>query len=335
MNPRMARHSLIVLALALMSTQLALGQRLPLSAPNPTSDADRYRLKADVDLVLMEATVRDQDGGIVNNLTRDAFHLYEDGVEQQISYFSRDELPLAVALVVDSSGSMDPVLRQLRRVAYDTLSLLKPEDRVALFDFAARAELLEGLTKDRQRIVNAISAIQVGGGTVVPDALYEAAAYLVHAAPNDRHAVLLLSDNENTLKGYVTESRLIRQALEVEAVIYSVRIVEGLHPHMMRVLLPIYRDVSVEKIARETGGEVIDARGIKAVGPALATAISRLRQRYSLGYYSTNHHHDGAFRGVEIRINEGTNDAQHKYTVYARRGYYARAEDTSSLNSQP
>lgn len=333
MKPVTARHSLAVWTLVLMSMRLAVGQRTPESALNSAEGADQFRLRAETNLVVIEATVRDEDGGIVNDLTRSAFHVFEDGVEQQISYFSRDELPLAVALVVDSSGSMDPVLRQLRRVAYDTLSLLKPDDRVALFDFAARAELLEGLTKDRRRIVNALSAIQVGGGTVVPDALYEAAAYLAHAAPSERHAVLLLSDNENTLKGYVTEPRLIRQALEAEAVIYSVRIREGLHPHMMPVLLPIYRDVSVEKIARETGGEVIDARSIKDVGPSMATAISRLRQRYSLGYYSTNHRHDGAFREVQIRVDAGANGPHHKYTVYARRGYYARPQDAGSFST--
>jgi hypothetical protein len=196
MKPLTARHSLAVRNLVLMSMQLAVGQRTPGSALNSPEGADPFRLCAETNLVVLEATVRDVDGGVGNDLGQDAFHVCENGVEQQISYFSRDELPLAVALVVDSSGSMDPVLRQLRRVAYDTLSLLKPGDRVALFDFAARAELQEGL-----------------------------------------------------------------------------------HPHLMHVLLPIYRDVSVEKIARETGGEVIDARSIKDVGPSMAIAISRLRHR--------------------------------------------------------
>jgi len=67
----------------------------------------------------------------------------------------------------------------------------------------------------------------------------------------------------------------------------------------------------------------------------MATAISRLKQRYSLGYYSTNRRHDGAFREIEIRIADGSIDSQRKYTVYARRGYYAPTEDASSLDTQP
>ena len=307
----------------------------PADAPGMEGQADRFRLKADVDLVLVEATVRDQDGGIANNLRRESFRVYENGVEQQISYFSRDQLPLAVALVLDCSGSMGPVLKQLHRVAFDTLSSLKPDDQVALFDFTARAEMLVGLTRNRQRIADGIATIRPGGGTVIPDALFEASLYLTRVAPERRHAVILVSDNENTLKGYSDESRVIREALQSEAVIYSIRVEEGLHPHSMYVLLPIFREVSVPRITHETGGEVIDARNIESIRSAMTTAISRLKQRYSLGYYSTNRRHDGTFREIEIRIADGSNDAKRKYTVYARRGYYAWTEDTTSLDLYP
>jgi len=307
----------------------------PVDRPATAGGGDRFRLKADVDLVLVEATVRDQDGGIVNNLRRENFRAYENGVEQRVDYFSRDELPLAVALVLDCSGSMGPVLKQLHRAAFDTLSSLKPDDQVALFDFAARAEMLVGLTRNRQRITDAIEAIRAGGGTVIPDALFEAAHYLARAAPDRRHAIILVSDNENTLKGYTDENRVIRQALESEAVIYSIRVEQGLHPHSMYVLLPTFRDVSVPRITHETGGEVIDAKNLDSIRSAMATAISRLKQRYSLGYYSTNRRHDGAFREIEIRITDGSIDSQRKYTVYARRGYYASTEDATSLDTQP
>lgn len=291
---------------------------------------DRFRLKANVDLVLVEATVRNQDGGMINNLKRENFGVYENGVEQQLTYFSRDELPLAVALVLDCSGSMGPVLKQLNHVAFDTLSSLKPDDQVALFDFAARAELLVGLTKNRQRIADFIATIRPGGGTVIPDALYEAALYLARAAPNRRHAVILVSDNENTEKGYCDEKRVIHEALESEAVIYSIRVEEGSHPHSMLVLLPIFRDVSVPKITHETGGEVIDARNLNSIRSALTTAISRLRQRYSLGYYSSDRRHDGTFRQIEIQVKDTSNAPQQKYTVYARSGYYAPTEEEGS-----
>jgi len=288
-------------------------------------------LRSDVNLVVVEATVRDQDGRVVNDLAQENFHIYEDGVEQQIRHFSRDELPLAVALVVDASGSMGPALRQLHRVAYDTLSALKPNDRVALFEFAARAALRVGLTRNLHSIAEGIAAIRAGGATVIPDALFEAALYLTNAAPDRRHDIILISDNDNTLEGYADEKRVIREALESQAVIYSIRVEPRLHPHSMNVLLPIFRDVSVAKITHETGGEVIDAKSVESMGSAMATAISRLKQRYSLGYYSTNGRLDGAFREIEIRVTDSPKDNGMQCMVYARRGYYARTEGTASL----
>src|ERR1051326_21876 len=150
MRIAMVHQVAAVLSLVLLGTQTAAGQ-VSSSAPLPqrrvvpgaAGVANGFTIKSEVSLVIVDATVRDQNGGIVANLAPQDFHLYEDGAEQRISYFSRDELPLAVALVLDRSGSMGPVLRRLRSVAYEALSLLKPEDQVALFDFAARTDRIQ------------------------------------------------------------------------------------------------------------------------------------------------------------------------------------------------
>jgi Ca-activated chloride channel homolog len=346
MKISLASRSFLALVLAITGTRAAHSQLLAASPPASASRAPRagdgllpadasiapgqkipFRLRADVDLVLVEATVRDQHGGIVDDLTQQNFHIYEDGVEQKISTFSRDELPLGVALVLDCSGSMDPILRQLSHVAVETLSPLKPNDEVALFDFAARADLRVGLTRDWHRIAERIATIRAAGGTVIPDALFEAASYLASAAPERRHAIILVSDNDNTLKGYADEGDVIRQALEAQAVIYSIRVQPGPPSHEMGVILPIFRDVSVSRITRETGGEVISAANIEAIRPAMTTIIARLKRRYSLGYYSTNHRHDGAFREIAVSVTEDSPNPNRKYTISVRRGYFAPSEN--------
>ncbi len=292
---------------------------------------DGFTIKADVNLVLVEATVRDRRGALVDNLTAGNFHLFENGVEQQISYFSRDELPLAVALVVDCSGSMGPALKQLHHAIYDILSPLKPDDEVALFDFAARAELLAGLTSDRRRIGDGIGGIHAEGGTLIPDALCDASEYLARAAPHRRHAVILFSDNANTLQGYADEKRVIREALESESVIYSIKVEQNPHPHKMYVILPIFTDVSVPKIVYQTGGDVIDAAGVRDIPAAIATSIARIKQRYTLGYYSTDHRLDGGFRTINVHVAAGSADSGGEYTVYSRQGYYARTQESSRI----
>jgi VWFA-related protein len=112
----------------------------------------------DVNMVV-EATVRNDKGKIADDLQRENFRVFEDGVEQKIIYFSRDELPLAVALVVDGSRSISPMLGELHRAAYDTLSQLKPEDHVALYAFARHPERLVDLTTDRRSIAQSLMGI--------------------------------------------------------------------------------------------------------------------------------------------------------------------------------
>jgi Mg-chelatase subunit ChlD len=179
---------------------------LPASIPAPTTgpppppgldptlgDPDAYRLKVDVRLVMVEAFVRDDRGRVLEDLTREDFRLLEESVEQEIRHFSRDELPLAVALVVDRSGSVAQFMPELRRAAYETLSQLKSGDQVALFAFAGDVDRLTDLTTDRRYIAERISRIRAGGGTNITDALAFAATYLAMAAPYRPRTIILIS----------------------------------------------------------------------------------------------------------------------------------------------
>jgi len=287
-----------------------------------------------VELVVVDTTVRDRQGAIVDNLKQEDFHLFEDNVEQKITHFSRDELPLAIALVVDRSGSMGPVIDALRRAAYDTLSQLKPEDQVALFSFAGTSERLEDLTTDRERIADDIATITAGGSTNITDALYQAAVYLGRAAPNSRHAIVLVSDNDGTVAGYAGNGDVIRMGLETETAIYSIKVKAESFSRMLTVPMPSIGAGSVPKIAKETGGEVIDAHDPANVPGAMATVISRLKRRYSLGYVSSNPRHDGKFRQIEVRVRDTNLKAKSDYKIYARSGYYARSEHVADLKTR-
>jgi Ca-activated chloride channel family protein len=279
--------------------------------------------------------VRDQRGGIVDGLRRNDFRLLEDGVEQEIQHFSRDELPLAVALLVDRSGSVAPILDGLRRAAYETLSQLKPDDEVALFTFAGKSQRLEYLTTDRRRIADRIATIQAGGGTNITDALFDAALYLGRAAPRRRHAIILVSDNQPTVRGYAGEGQVIRTALETETVIYSIQVGGGARAGVLKIPIWVAAAGSVKKITRETGGEILDIRRVGSVESAMAAVLSRLKQRYTLGYQSTNKRRDGGFRKIDVRLTDAVRSEGGKYRVYARRGYYAPMERAAATANTP
>ncbi|MEW5974373.1 MAG: VWA domain-containing protein [Acidobacteriota bacterium] len=310
------------------------------NVPPPVFEGDGdesgdFTLKVDVQLVMVDAVVRDHAGRLIDNLRRDDFRVFENGVEQSIQSFSRDELPLAVALVVDRSGSVAPFMNDLRRAAYQALSQLKKGDKVALFAFAGDVQRLEDLTTDRQRIANRISSIRAGGGTNIVDALFDATYYLSAVAPDRRRAVILISDNAATTKPRSSQNQLLRMAMETETVIYSVKTSGEAIPLTMRVPVWIGGNGSVEKVVRETGGEILEVDRSGSLDAALGAAVNRLKLRYTIGYNSSNPSRDGAFRKIEIRLNERYGVASRDYTVHARRGYYAPSEPATARKQSP
>ena len=135
----------------------ATGQPAPVVRDAGEAGPGGFKLSVNVKMVLVDAVVRDRSGRIIDGLKREDFRLYEDGVEQQIQSYSRDQLPLAIAIVVDHSGSVSPYIEELRRIATRALQQLKPGDKVALFAFARNVERVVDLTTDRQRIADGIS----------------------------------------------------------------------------------------------------------------------------------------------------------------------------------
>ena len=291
-------------------------------------------LSVDVNLVQVDAVVRDRAGKPMNNLRKEDFVVLEDGAERPIQFFSRDQLPLAVALVIDRSGSVAPLMNDVQNAAYQALKLLKPGDEVCLFSFSGSVELLEELTVDRQRVANRIGRIQAGGGTAIVDAISEALRYLEATAPDRRSAVILVSDNIEG-RSAATVDYAISFALESEAAIYSVKVGNGLGgvfgipriPGLPVPRLPLPgmgSDDPVKTITRETGGEIFDATGGASIATALSTAVDRLKLRYTLSYAggAPKSGTKGGYHRIEVRLASRFGKPDTDYTIHHRSGYY-------------
>jgi VWFA-related protein len=290
-------------------------------------------LKVDVNLVQVDAVVRDRSGKPMGNLRREDFRVLEDGVEREVQFFSRDKLPLAVALVIDRSGSVAPLMNQVQTAAYQALQLLKAGDQVCLFAFAGNVELLEELTTDRQRVANRIGSIHAGGGTTIVDAVTEALRYLAATAPESRRAVILVSDNMEG-RSAVPVHEAIELALETEAVVYSVKVGNGVGilgmPGIPGIPVPrlpipgVGGGDPVPTLTKETGGEVFDASGGGSIPAALTAAVDRLKLRYTLGYPSGNSDRSakGGYHRIQVQLVSRFGRPDVDYSVHARSGYY-------------
>ena len=317
-------------------------------AATPDGNITASTLRVDVNLVQVDAVVRDRAGKPMNNLRQEDFRAFEDGVEQHIQFFSRDSLPLAVALVIDRSGSVAPLMGQVQSAAFQALQLLKAGDQVALFSFASNVELLEELTSERQRVANRIGSITAGGGTAIVDGVSEALRYLDTVAPDKRRAVILISDNAEG-NSHTRVNDAVTFALESEAVVYSVKVGAGNGgvfsgpgiPGLPMPRIPFPGTGSgdpVKVLTKETGGEIFDATSGISIATALTSAVDRLKVRYTLSYAAAtaaSRSSKGGYHRIEVQLVSRFGKPGTDYTVHSRSGYYDPQERSKVAASRP
>ncbi len=273
-----------------------------------------FNLKVNVELVTVDAIVRNRQGALVDGLSVDDFAVYDDSVAQRVTHFSRDELPLAVALLVDRSPSVANCLSEFRATAWAAFERLKPADQIVLFSFDQFPSRLTGLTEDRRMMASRIAEIEMGVNTNIYDALVESARYLQAEARERRHAIIMISDNYTNLLHYDDRDAL-RAMLVASATLFSIKV-----PSQFHWAAPIKDPKLIERIARDSGGQVMDLSAAQTLGGALDIAIANLRRGYTLGFIPSRPGEPGSFHRLAVKLVMG-NRCQ-GCTIETRSGYY-------------
>lgn len=283
---------------------------------------DQSVIKVDVNLVLVDATVKTKAGKIMGDLTQDAFQLREDGVPQKIEVFSRDELPLSVALVLDLSDSIGPFLGPLRDAANTALSALKPEDEVALFTFSTEAQLRAPFTKNKAQIAQQINAFQVGGATNINDGIFVAAQYLLNAPPKGRRVIILISDDVGTSAGGQGTRDIVTETIAADTALYNLKIPGYNPPGTLLAAAMVPGLVNIRKVTDQTGGEIFDVQDVAHLDAAFRALIDRIKTRYTLGYYTRATGASGKPHKLDVSLASSFGKKGHDYVVLSKNSYY-------------
>jgi Ca-activated chloride channel homolog len=279
-------------------------------------------IRVDVNLVLIDATVKTKGGAIMGDLKQDAFEVREDGVAQKIEIFSRDELPLNVALVLDLSDSIGPFLGPLRDAANTALAALKPEDEVALFTFSTEAEMRVPFTKDKSEIARQISAFHVGGATNINDGIFVAAQYLLNTPAKGRRVIILISDDVGTSAGGQGTHDIVTECIAADAVLYNLKIPGYNPPGTLFAASMVPGLVSIHKVTEQTGGEIFDVQDVAHLDAAFRALIQRIKTRYTLGYYTQATGAAGKPHKLDVRLAASYGKKGKDYVMLAKNGYY-------------
>jgi Ca-activated chloride channel family protein len=279
-------------------------------------------IRAYTDLVFIPVTVTDTLNRFVLGLQKEDFHLFEDGVEQNVAHFSGEDAPLSVGVLFDKSGSMDYKLPTSRDAVAQLLNTLTKEDEAFLVEFADLAKVSVAFTGHTEEIQAALKKAQAGGLTAMLDAI-DTGLSEMKKAKNSRKAIVVVSDGGDNRSHY-TAAQIESLVREADVQIYAMGVFE---PVFSLGLTP--EEISgprlLSEIATQTGGRAF-AAAVPGDMPSVATRIAvELRNQYVLGYYPRNKARDGKYRKVEVRLSPPPGLGS-VLKVHWRLGYYAPAK---------
>jgi len=290
------------------------GPLLPAQAPAP-------QIRRDVNLVVLPVTVVDQKGQFVNSLQQSNFRVYEDGVEQQLAVFRREDIPVTMGLVIDNSGSMSDKRARVNEAALTLVQSSNRDDEVFVVNFNEDYYLDQpsDFTNDLSILREALQRIDARGSTALYDAVLASLDHL-QKGHRDKKVLLVVTDGEDNASRHSLEET-IRAVQKTDAVIYAIGL---LTQEDRRAARRARRALTA--LAEASGGLAFFPRDVAQVHQICLEVAQDIRNQYLLGYYPSAAGTTG-FRRVAVRL-VNLPHGLGKLIVRTRPGYFAQPPAT-------
>ncbi|MEP6787054.1 MAG: VWA domain-containing protein [Acidobacteriota bacterium] len=311
------------------------------AAPTPTPTPEDEVIKVDTDIVNVLFTAQDKNRRLLTDLKQTDVRVLENGQPQEVTIFARQvDLPLSLAILIDTSGSQERTLPEEKAAAITFLeTVVRPaKDEVSVISFTGESTLEQGMTNNLNRLRTSIERVQfvppsgyIGGGvvagtppisgnqtagsTAIWDAIWVTSDEILGPAPeHTRRAIILLTDGVNTF-GKKKLDDAVQAALRSEAIIYSVGIGDNFYSGVDRG--------SLNKISERTGGRAYFPRDERELRDAFAQIQEEMRSQYLIAYEPADQKRDGAYRTIEIQL-VNPQLQKDKIKVTHRQGYFSK-----------
>jgi Ca-activated chloride channel family protein len=301
---------------------LLIGLAAPTSVVVAQKADDPAIFRTDTRLVVLHATVVDKTGHLVTTLGQSAFQVYENGVQQQVKLFKREDIPVSMGLVVDNSGSMRDKRAKVAAAAQDLVKNSNSEDEVFVVNFNDDAFLdTPDFTNDPKVLEQALNKIDSRGGTAMRDALRMSIDHIKGKAKKDKKVILVVTDgNDNA--SMITIENLVKAAQQSEVIIYAIGL---LNEEERREAKRAKR--ALDALTEATGGQAWYPKDLNEVERITSQVARDVRNQYTSAYTPANQALDGTFRQIRVVAN-GPN----RPSVRTRTGYYATPESVRSAS---
>jgi len=275
-------------------------------------------LHIDVDLALVNVTVTDPYNRLITGLDPDNFRIFENNVEQEIQYFSSEDVPISIGVIFDLSGSMANKVGKAKEAALQFFKTANPQDEFFLVSFNDRAEVMSTFTSNVEDLQSRILSASANGRTALLDAIYLGLNEMRNAR-NAKRALLIISDGGDNNSRY-SEKDIKRLVREADTQLYSVGIFDPFE-YRSRTPEELSGPSLLTEVTELTGGRAFTVENVNEL-PDIATKIgAELRNQYILGYHPSNKSHDARWRKIKIKLRAPK--GLPPLSVYAKTGYYA------------
>lgn len=303
----------LALAGALVSALLAQQPARKPARPQPAND-ENTRISVEVNRVNVLFTVTDKKGRFVTNLDKASFEVLENKRTQKIMEFTAEsDLPLRLAILVDTSNSIRERFRFIQEAAIDFIkSVMRPQDKALVMSFDTSAQLVSDLNNDPEKLSNLILDLRPGGGTSLYDAVFHSCRDKLGVEQPKykfRRAMILLSDGDDTASD-ATRDQSLEMAQKNDVIIYTIS------TNITR--LETEGDKVLKYFAAETGGVAFFPFKVEDLSQSFENIANELRNQYAIYYRPEPMKTDGSYQAISVHV-KGRRDL----VVHARKGYYA------------
>ncbi|MDE3180366.1 MAG: VWA domain-containing protein, partial [Acidobacteriota bacterium] len=320
---------LLALAACLLLGGGAAAQTQPSATPAQTPSVEKengqYVIHTSTNLVVLHATVLNNKGQMIDDLGKEDFRVYENGVVQKLAVFSHSDIPVTMGIVIDDSGSMRDKRPSVNAAAMTFVKTSNPHDQVFVVNFndVYYVDTPGNFAANQEQLDAALDKIDSRGGTALFDAVVASLDHL-KLGNRDKKVLLVITDGNDNSSRY-TFPQMIKYAEKSNAVIYTIGLIGGddnsgglfhIHSggdrHAKKVL---------EEMAEATGGKAFFPKSLATVDSICEHIAHEIRDQYTLAYYPTNTARDGSFRPV--RVEAFFPNSRKRLIVRTRPGYYA------------
>ena len=254
--------------------------------------------RTDTRLVVLPVTVVDKNGHLVTNLPRNAFQVFENGVQQDIKVFRREDVPVSLGLIVDNSGSMRDKREKVKDASLVLVKESNPHDEVFVVNFNDEAYLdTKDFTSDIKEMEEALSKIDSRGGTAMRDAIRMSIDHMKEKAKKDKRVLVAVTDgNDNA--SLISLENLVKAAQQSEVLIYTMGLLSEEEGREAK-----RAERALKALAQATGGEAYFPKDVDDVERIAHQVARDVRNQYTIAYSPSNQSLDGTFRQIKVIAN--------------------------------